>query len=152
MENEIVELCPICWEKPSEYNAGCGHNYCLICLLKINKCGLCRKELIKIKLCNEIKIKYLSIYGNKNNEPQYVLTNDNRQINLRTLNSNQHINVNNEILNEISNEISNETILNAIQQASQVRVETINYNILYYVNRELWERDYRPRNEANRQA
>ena len=53
--NELVELCPICIEKPAEYFTECGHCYCIGCLSRIKKCAMCRKSLIRTKVCIEIK-------------------------------------------------------------------------------------------------
>lgn len=49
------ELCPICIENPAEYYTECGHCYCIGCLSRIKKCAMCRKSLIRTKLCLEIK-------------------------------------------------------------------------------------------------
>lgn len=57
MENELVELCPICIENKAEYYTECGHCYCIGCLRRIKKCAMCRKSLIRTKLCIEIKSK-----------------------------------------------------------------------------------------------
>lgn len=54
MEND---LCPICIENPAEYYTECGHCYCIGCLSRIKKCAMCRKSLIRVKLCIEIKSK-----------------------------------------------------------------------------------------------
>lgn len=55
MENDLIELCPICIENPAEYYTECGHCYCLGCLSRIKKCAMCRKSLLRSKLCIEIK-------------------------------------------------------------------------------------------------
>lgn len=55
------DLCPICIENPAEYFTECGHKYCIECLCRIQKCALCRKQLIKAKLCIEIKNKNKNI-------------------------------------------------------------------------------------------
>ena len=57
MENELVELCPICIENKAEFYTECGHCYCIRCLSCIKKCAMCRKSLIRAKLCIEIKSK-----------------------------------------------------------------------------------------------
>lgn len=49
-----TELCPICTENEATYVTECNHSYCITCLCKIKKCALCRKELIRSKICNEI--------------------------------------------------------------------------------------------------
>lgn len=53
--NESIELCPICIEKPSEYFTECGHSFCINCLCRIKKCAICRKSLLREKLCKDIK-------------------------------------------------------------------------------------------------
>ena len=55
MENDLIELCPICIENKAEYYTECGHCYCIGCLSRIKKCDMCRKSLIRNKLCIEIK-------------------------------------------------------------------------------------------------
>jgi hypothetical protein len=57
MENELIELCPICIENPATYYTECGHCYCIGCLSRIKKCAMCRNPLQKAKLCIQIKIK-----------------------------------------------------------------------------------------------
>lgn len=49
------ELCPICIENKAEYYTECNHGYCIGCLSHIKKCAMCRKSLIRTKLCIEIK-------------------------------------------------------------------------------------------------
>ncbi len=55
MENELIDLCPICIENPATYYTECGHCYCIGCLSRIKKCAMCRNPLQKAKLCIEIK-------------------------------------------------------------------------------------------------
>lgn len=55
METELVELCPICIENPAEYYTECGHCYCIGCLCRITKCSMCRNQLLRAKLCIQIK-------------------------------------------------------------------------------------------------
>jgi hypothetical protein len=57
MSSKLVELCPICIENEALYFTECGHGYCITCLCRINKCGLCRKSLLRSTLCVEIKRK-----------------------------------------------------------------------------------------------
>ena len=57
MENELTELCPICIENPAEYYTECGHCYCIGCLSRIKKCAMCRKSLLRKKICFQIKQK-----------------------------------------------------------------------------------------------
>jgi hypothetical protein len=52
--NNLINLCPICINNSAEYYTECGHNYCIDCLSRIKKCALCRKQLLKAKLCIEI--------------------------------------------------------------------------------------------------
>lgn len=56
MENSSIELCPICIEKSAEYFTECNHSFCIGCLCKIKKCAMCRKPLLREKLCKEIKM------------------------------------------------------------------------------------------------
>jgi hypothetical protein len=42
---EDVEECPICMENPVDCYTYCKHGYCSECLLKINKCALCRTPI-----------------------------------------------------------------------------------------------------------
>lgn len=57
MNDDLVELCPICIENPAEYYTECGHCYCIGCLSRINKCAMCRKSLLRAKICVQIKQK-----------------------------------------------------------------------------------------------
>jgi hypothetical protein len=50
----MEELCPICINREAEYFTECNHGYCIQCLCKLKKCGLCRKPLQKALLCNSI--------------------------------------------------------------------------------------------------
>jgi hypothetical protein len=47
--------CPICFENNAVYYTECCHIYCLDCLMKIKKCAICRKKLIRVSLCQYIK-------------------------------------------------------------------------------------------------
>lgn len=58
MENELTELCPICIEKPAYYYTECNHGYCIGCLSRIKKCAMCRKDLLREKLCKGIREKF----------------------------------------------------------------------------------------------
>jgi hypothetical protein len=58
MENELTELCPICIEKPADYYTECNHGYCIGCLCRIKKCAMCRKPLLREKLCKAIREKF----------------------------------------------------------------------------------------------
>lgn len=49
------ELCPICINDTAEYYTECNHKYCICCLSKIKQCALCRKDLLRTKLCSEIR-------------------------------------------------------------------------------------------------
>lgn len=49
------DLCPICISNEPEYLTECGHSYCVTCLCRINKCALCRKVLVRSKICCEIR-------------------------------------------------------------------------------------------------
>ena len=70
-----TELCPICIENPTEYYTECNHGYCITCLARIKQCALCRKKLIRSKLCVEIvtnkkhKITFSEFSYNNFNEP-----------------------------------------------------------------------------------
>lgn len=55
--NELVELCPICIEKPAEYFTECNHGYCIGCLSHISRCAMCRNALQRAKICIQIKLK-----------------------------------------------------------------------------------------------
>lgn len=55
METGLIEICPICIENPAECYTECGHCYCIGCLIRIKKCALCRKLLLRTQLCIEIK-------------------------------------------------------------------------------------------------
>jgi hypothetical protein len=61
-----TELCPICIENEATYVTECNHSYCITCLCKIKKCALCRKELIRSKICNEI-------IGKSKREPRFIV-------------------------------------------------------------------------------
>lgn len=50
-----MKLCPICLEIPADYFTECNHSYCIGCLIRIEKCALCRKTLQRGQLCIEIK-------------------------------------------------------------------------------------------------
>lgn len=58
MKNELNELCPICIENPAEYYTECNHGYCIGCLCRIKKCAMCRKDLLREKLCKGIREKF----------------------------------------------------------------------------------------------
>lgn len=47
--------CPICLENKGNYYTECYHIYCLSCLIKIKRCAICRKGLIRVSLCQDIK-------------------------------------------------------------------------------------------------
>ena len=70
MDN-LIEVCPICINKSAEYETECGHNYCIDCLSRIKKCALCRKQLLKAKLCIEIKLKDKTIQSYEVYEMNY---------------------------------------------------------------------------------
>lgn len=55
--NELIELCPICIEKPAEYYTECGHCYCIGCLSRISRCAMCRNQLQRAEICIQIKVK-----------------------------------------------------------------------------------------------
>ena len=55
MSYDLTELCPICLENPIKYYTECNHVYCIGCLCRIKKCAICRKYLLRDKLCVEIK-------------------------------------------------------------------------------------------------
>lgn len=55
MENELIDLCPICIDNPAEYYTECGHCYCIGCLSRIKKCAMCRNQLLRVKLCIQIQ-------------------------------------------------------------------------------------------------
>ena len=48
------EKCGVCY-KESEYKTVCDHSYCMGCLSRLVKCGVCKTPLIRAKLCEEIK-------------------------------------------------------------------------------------------------
>jgi len=75
------ELCPICIQNNCEYFTECNHSYCITCLCRIKKCAICRKELNKFKLCNEI----ISRFNKKELDILFTInetTLENRQIRL----------------------------------------------------------------------
>lgn len=51
------ETCPICIINEPNCYTECGHSYCINCLSKIRHCAICRKNLIRVNLCNEIRNK-----------------------------------------------------------------------------------------------
>lgn len=55
MNNELIELCPICIESPVTYFTECNHGYCVGCLSRIKKCAMCRNPLQRAKICIQIK-------------------------------------------------------------------------------------------------
>jgi hypothetical protein len=55
-----MDDCPICLENLAEYSSDCGHKYCITCLCRIKKCAMCRKVLLRSKLCISIKSKAIS--------------------------------------------------------------------------------------------
>ena len=57
MENELIELCPICIENPVTHYTECNHGYCIGCLCRITKCSMCRNPLQRANICIEIKRK-----------------------------------------------------------------------------------------------
>ena len=64
--NELVELCPICIEKPAENYTECNHGYCIGCLCRISRCAMCRNPLQRSKICIQIKEKVRLINFNIN--------------------------------------------------------------------------------------
>lgn len=58
------ELCPICINDTAEYYTECNHKYCICCLSKIKQCALCRKDLLRTKLCIEIRKDGDTIHAN----------------------------------------------------------------------------------------
>lgn len=52
--DDDVNLCPICIHKQTVATTECGHAYCIGCLVKIEKCALCRRNLLKSTLNQEI--------------------------------------------------------------------------------------------------
>ena len=59
MDEELIELCPVCSENEAIYFTECNHKYCITCLSRIKKCAMCRKvlqrSLICIEICNKVK-------------------------------------------------------------------------------------------------
>ena len=47
--------CPVCLDKEVEIIVECNHGYCISCISRIKKCCLCRKPLLRHKLCNNLK-------------------------------------------------------------------------------------------------
>ena len=47
--------CPICLYQCDIVYTECNHGYCVPCLSRIIKCAICRKPLLRHKLCNAIK-------------------------------------------------------------------------------------------------
>jgi hypothetical protein len=47
--------CPICLTNIATYYTECNHAFCLNCLSRITRCALCRKDLLRTKICREIK-------------------------------------------------------------------------------------------------
>jgi len=77
--NNLIKVCPICINNPAEYYTECGHNYCIDCLSRIKKCALCRKQLLKAKLCIEIvsqtnKSQSCEVYEMNNNSALLLLS------------------------------------------------------------------------------
>ena len=72
MNNELIELCPICIESQVTYFTECNHGYCISCLCRIKKCAMCRNSLQRNKLCIEIKQNVILI----NNTPTNGTTED----------------------------------------------------------------------------
>ena len=52
------ELCPICIENIANCYTECNHSFCINCLCKIKKCAICRKPLLREKLCKEIRTNF----------------------------------------------------------------------------------------------
>jgi hypothetical protein len=74
--------CPICLENKAPYYTECCHNYCLDCLIKINKCAICRKKLIRVSLCQDIN-QYPFV---KHNSKRIKRTNENILLNTNITN------------------------------------------------------------------
>ena len=68
-----MELCPICIDNTAEYYTECNHKYCICCLSKIKQCALCRKDLLRTKLCSEIR-KDGTINENMIRLPENIIT------------------------------------------------------------------------------
>ena len=43
MDEELIELCPVCLENEATYFTECNHKYCITCLSRIRKCSMYRK-------------------------------------------------------------------------------------------------------------
>ena len=57
MDENSIELCPICIENEAIYLTECNHKYCITCLNKIKSCALCRKKLLRPIICSKIRTK-----------------------------------------------------------------------------------------------
>lgn len=66
IDDDDDDLCPICISNEPKYFTECGHSYCITCLCRITKCALCRKELVRSKICYEIKTH--KKFGKENDE------------------------------------------------------------------------------------
>lgn len=55
MEEDKIQLCPVCIENPATHLTECNHKYCINCLSRITKCAMCRNTLQRSNLCSQIK-------------------------------------------------------------------------------------------------
>lgn len=54
MDEEEKDECPICLFNEANYFTECNHSYCINCLCRIKKCAICRHQLHKSKLNDQI--------------------------------------------------------------------------------------------------
>jgi hypothetical protein len=73
--NTEEDNCPICLLTKTDCYTECGHSYCINCLSKIKNCAICRKNLIRVILFNELKQKYFytSRFSSQEQEPNNIV-------------------------------------------------------------------------------
>lgn len=73
--------CPICFDKKKLFKLNCcEHYFCINCIPKINKCGLCRAKIIltktddkKISVCNKMLDILEEFYNDELTENNQIL-------------------------------------------------------------------------------
>ena len=85
--DDDANLCPICIHKQTVATTECGHAYCIECLAKIEKCALCRRDLLKSTLNQEIlaNARKTSIRINHHQDETYFIQVRRRNNRMRTM-------------------------------------------------------------------
>lgn len=63
-QQEVVDTCPICFDKKADYKTVCNHFFCVLCIFtwKKNSCPICRHHLFNTE--NSQQAESVEDYGN----------------------------------------------------------------------------------------